>query len=82
MTRWEVFDPISGTPVRTVRFRWLAKWLLRQQYYDYDYARQGEGWLDPQWVRRQPDWQLVRVGEVYDWHKTEPGRVFFDEAWR
>jgi hypothetical protein len=33
--RWDVFDPADGTPVLTVRWRWLAHHAARRMGLDY-----------------------------------------------
>lgn len=63
---WELFDPVIGTPVRTVPFRWVAARVARRHPW-LDYARPGEGWLDPQWTQAQPHWCLTRLGLVSRW---------------
>ena len=75
---WELFDPIVGTPVRTVPTEKLARWLARR-HPCWDYARRGQGWLDPEWVAdRRPDWQLVRLGvaDARTWPATFPDDAY------
>jgi len=41
---WEVFDPKSGDPVITTRFKVVAR--ILSWFINGDYNRQGQGWVD------------------------------------
>lgn len=41
---WEIFDPRNGTPLKEVRFRFVARvlcWFIPS----LDYERKGKGWV-------------------------------------
>jgi len=40
---YEVFSPLSGVPVYSVRYQWVAR--LLAWWYNLDYGPDGIGWL-------------------------------------
>lgn len=50
MMRYEIFDPNNGIPLYTVKYRWMARLIIRlttktRAYAALGYAPVGDGWL-------------------------------------
>ena len=39
MSKWEVFDPVSGCAIMFVPFKWMAVWMCKRSPMFLDYER-------------------------------------------
>jgi hypothetical protein len=65
--RWEVFEEGAGEPIRTVRWQWQARAIVRSCRTAYlDYHAAGDGWLDEDEMPGPPRRGLIKARRGWD----------------